>query len=45
MVSDNIDVLQFGKSGLAGGYYSSSNNKQIKASSSYSHILNGRKIK
>ena len=45
MVTETTDVLQFGKVGLTGGYYSSSNNRQIKASSSYSHTLNGRKIK
>jgi len=45
MVTETTDVLQFGAVGLTGGYYSSSNNRQIKSSSSYSHTLNGRKIK
>jgi len=45
MVTETTDVLQFGKVGLTGGYYSSSNNRQMKASSSYSHMLNGKKIK
>lgn len=43
-VTVGTDVLQFGKIGLAMGYYSSSN-RQLKASSSYSHTLNGRRIK
>jgi len=45
MVTETTDVLQFGAVGLTGGYYSSSNNKNIRSSSSYSHMLNGKKIK
>tara|TARA_X000001382_G_C3014838_1_gene129726 strand:- start:82 stop:240 length:159 start_codon:yes stop_codon:yes gene_type:complete len=45
MVTETIDVLQFGGTGLTGGYYNSGGGKYIKSSSTYSHTLNGKKIK
>ena len=45
MVTETTDVLQFGAVGLTGGYYSANNDKYIKSSSTYSHMLNGKKIK